>query len=68
MIKLIIYLIVAYTSEKFFYKLIRKMDKKERKYLQQWEDEYIDNEIEKIKENKLPYKTTKRKKVDPENA
>lgn len=68
MIKLIIYLIVAYTSEKFFYKLIRKMDKKERKYLQQWEDEYIDNEIEKIKENKLPYKTTKRKKPDSENA
>lgn len=51
-------------SEKFFYKLIRKLDKKERKLLQQWEDEYIDNEIEKIKANKLNYKTTKRKKND----
>lgn len=62
--KLIIYLVVAMLSEKFFYKLIRKLDKKERKLLQQWEDEYIDNEIEKIKANKLNYKTTKRKKND----
>jgi len=62
--KLIIYLVVAMLSETFFYKLIRKLDKKERKLLQQWEDEYIDNEIEKIKANKLNYKTTKRKKND----
>ena len=48
----------------FFYKLIRKLDKRERKLLQKWEDEYIDNEIDKIKANKLNYKTTKRKKVD----
>ena len=62
MFKLILYLIVAMASEMFFYKLIRKLDKKERKALQEWEDEYIDNEIEKIKANKLNYKTTKRKK------
>lgn len=64
MIKLIIYLFVAFSSEKLFYNYIRKLDKKERKLLQKWEDEYIDNEIEKIKANKLNYKTTKRKKVD----
>ena len=64
MIKLIIYLFVAFGSEKLFYNYIRKLDKKERKLLQKWEDEYIDNEIDKIKANKLNYKTTKRKKVD----
>ena len=64
MIKLIIYVFIAFISEMFFYKLIRKIDKQERKKLQNWEDNYIDNEIEKIKINKLNYKTTKRKKVD----
>lgn len=64
MFKLIIYIFVAFGSEMFFYKLIRKLDKRERKLLQKWEDEYIDNEIDKIKANKLNYKTTKRKKVD----
>lgn len=64
MIKFIIYIFFAFISEMFFYKFIRKLDKKERKKLQNWEDEYIDNEIEKIKANKLNYKTTKRKKID----
>ena len=64
MLKLIIYIFVAFTSEKLIYNYIRKIDKKERKLLQKWEDEYIDNEIDKIKANKLNYKTTKRKKVD----
>lgn len=64
MFKLIIYIFVAFGSEKLIYNYIRKLDKKERKLLQKWEDEYIDNEIDKIKANKLNYKTTKRKKVD----
>lgn len=67
MFKLIIYLFVAIGSEIFFYKLIRKIDKKERTKLQVWEDEYIDNEIEKIKKNNLKYKTTKRSKKGNKN-
>lgn len=62
MFKLIIYIFIALGSEMFFYKYIRKIDKKERAKLQIWEDEYIDNEIEKIKKNNLNYKTNKRKK------
>lgn len=62
MVKLILYLLVAICSEKFFYKFIRKIDKKERAKLQVWEDEYIDKEIDKIKQNNLNYKTTKRGK------
>lgn len=62
MLKLILYLFVAFISEILFYKLIRKIDKKERAKLQVWEDNYIDQEIDKIKQNNLKYKTTKRKK------
>ena len=62
MFKLIIYITVAITSEMLFYKIIRKIDKKERASLQAWEDEYIDKQIEKIKANNLNYKTTKGKK------
>ena len=65
---IVIYLIVAYLSEKGLYKLIRRIDKKERARLQVWEDEYINKEIEKIKQNKLNYKTTKRRKEEKENV
>lgn len=46
MLKLcIIYLVFAIVSQIVTYKIMREIDKKERKKLKKWEDDYIDELI-----------------------
>lgn len=50
--KIIIYFVFAFVSQMITYKIMRKIDHREREKLKKWEDDYIDELIahrEKLK-------------------
>lgn len=50
--KILIYFVFAFVSQMITYKIMRKIDYKEREKLKKWEDDYIDELIahrEKLK-------------------
>lgn len=66
--KIIIYLVFAFVSQLITYKIMKKIDKKEREKLKKWEDDYIDELIEHRKQlenmEKPPKKKVEEVKID----
>ncbi len=53
--KIIFYIFFAFITQFFTYKIMKKIDKRERQKLRVWEDNYIDELIEHRKElEKMP--------------
>lgn len=50
---IIIYIFFAFFSQLIIYKWIKKIDKKERKKLQKWEQDYINKMVELREKNNL---------------